>query len=234
VGKWLGINASIETATGQFGTLVFAAIYEAFVVADKASATSAGMPYEEFQAAEMTNAGRNVMITCAAVSFISTLMAIPTAIWFPPEKDDTRKVAPAEININDFDIPEDGAVSNMPSAVLDLINEQRIGAGLPMLTLRFGTYADDVDFGLDKLMKQGHDDILHSLKDMKTFNQELKTKPEETRKLCDDFAAFTAGWYARPKEQAAKERMDLANWFCDYLEDAGYQYTSAPAFWKVR
>merc|ERR1712146_631758 len=34
-------------------------------------------------------------------------------------------------------------------------------------------------------------------------------------------------------EMVQKERMDLGNWLCDYLEDAGYMYTAAPAFYKA-
>ncbi len=230
LGTWLGINASIENATSQFGTFIFAAVYEAFVAIDKANAEDMGLTYEEYVGKGLQEAGRNIMITCAAISAVSTVMAIPTAIWFPPKKKAT--VAPSEMRMEDYKIPEDGAVSNIPAAVIDKINEKRLADGLAPLTLRFGSYAADVFYGLPKLQVQGHADIVHAIKDMKKFTKDMKTKPEETTKMINDFAEYTKAWYTRPDEDKQKERMDLANWFCDYLEDAGYNYTGAPAFWK--
>ena len=121
---WLGYNNSIETATGQFGPMLYAAIYEAFVAGDKANALKVGMTYAEYVAAGQQEAGRNIMLLAAGISLISTLMAIPTAIWFPPEMDKSKAIAPGT-NIDDYEIPEDGEVSNVPAAVMDQINEKR-------------------------------------------------------------------------------------------------------------
>ena len=65
LGTWLGINASIENATSQFGTFIFAAVYEAFVAIDKANAEDMGLTYEEYVGKGLQEAGRNIMITCA-------------------------------------------------------------------------------------------------------------------------------------------------------------------------
>jgi hypothetical protein len=144
-----------------------------------------------------------------------------------------KSVTPV-FNIDDYEAPEDGSVSNIPSSVLDQINEKRIMEGKAPLKLRFGSYLDDVTSGqLDKVAKQGHDDMVFSLAEMKKFTKEIKTDPVKVGEMIDQYAEVMKQWVARPKDEATKDRLDLANWLCDYLEDAGYHYTSAPAFFKA-
>ena len=74
-GTWLGYNASIETITGQFGPFILALIYEGL---------------------DATKGTTQIMLICAGISGVSTLMAIQTVIWFPPQckKKTVREVTP--------------------------------------------------------------------------------------------------------------------------------------------
>ena len=75
LGTWLGYNASIETITGQFGPFILALIYEGL---------------------DATKGTTQIMLICAGISGVSTLMAIQTVIWFPPQckKKTVREVTP--------------------------------------------------------------------------------------------------------------------------------------------
>jgi len=216
LGTWLGYNAVIESATQQFGPMLLAAWYEAFYTGSTT----------------IFDATRNVLLLCAALSFVSTLMAIPTVCWFPPEKK-SRVSVNDEYKIEDYEIPEDGTASNIPAAVLDQINEKRILEGLPALSIRFGSYAKDQEEGLSKISTQGHEDFVYSLKRMKEFLQQMKDEPEATKEEVNMYCREMTNWIARPAEKIQEERQDFANWLCDYIEDAGYQWTSAPAFYKA-